>query len=324
MPPSAVRYASHGRPHAAMVGWLVTYATATPGVHVVDNATLRLDGDNDLQPDAALLIDPGSGGLTRVSADDYLEGAPELVVEVAASSVSLDLGDKLAVYQRNGVREYLVWRVPDGRIDWFELARGAYRTRSADAAGGGPERGVPRLVAGHRRDVARRSCRRPAHAAPRTGRSRPRAFRVRFAQLASVLMSGAHPGTTGDPSGASPTAAPAPRRCRREARAARKPHRRALRPHPVCHLRVAGPDPRVRPAGGLGRPPVASGMAELAHGARTGLRPRALAGRPRARRVAEAERRHAPGRGGPGGTARRSRWNVGRQRGRVRAASAPR
>lgn len=133
--PTAVRYASHGRPHAAMVGWLVTYATATPGVHVVDNATLRLDGDNDLQPDAALLIDPGSGGQARVSADDYIEGAPELVAEIAASSASRDLHDKLRVYERDGVREYLVWRVPDRRLDWFELEGGAYRARAAEAAG---------------------------------------------------------------------------------------------------------------------------------------------------------------------------------------------
>ena len=135
MPPSAVRYAGHGRPHAAVVGWLFAYAAATPGVHVVDNATLRLDGDNDLQPDAALLIEPGAGGQARVGTDDYLEGAPELVVEVAASSVSHDLGDKLAVYRRNGVREYLVWRALDHRTDWFELAGGAYRSRAAEAVG---------------------------------------------------------------------------------------------------------------------------------------------------------------------------------------------
>ena len=111
------------------------YAASTPGVHVVDNATLRLDGDNDLQPDAALQIDPGAGGQARVSADDYVEGAPELVAEVAVSSASRDLHEKLRVYQRNGVREYFVWRVPDGRIDWFELTGGLYRPRSADAAG---------------------------------------------------------------------------------------------------------------------------------------------------------------------------------------------
>ena len=133
--PSAVRYAGHGKPHATIVWWLGAYAVATPGVHVVDNTTLRLDDDNELQPDAALLIDPRAGGQARISPDDYVEGAPELVVEIAASSASYDLREKLVVYQRNGVREYLVWRVPEGRLDWFELTGAAYRPRSPDAAG---------------------------------------------------------------------------------------------------------------------------------------------------------------------------------------------
>ena len=89
--PSAVRYAGHGRPHAAIVGWLFAYEAGTPGVQVVDNATLRLDADNELQPDAALLVDPRAGGQARISADDYVEGAPELVAEIAASSASYDL-----------------------------------------------------------------------------------------------------------------------------------------------------------------------------------------------------------------------------------------
>lgn len=133
--PSAVRYAGHGKPHALIVWWLGAYAVATPGVQVVVDTTLRLDGDNELQPDAALLIDPRAGGQARISPDDYVEGAPELVVEIAASSASYDLREKLAAYQRNGVREYLVWRVPNDRIDWLELTKGVYRPRPADAAG---------------------------------------------------------------------------------------------------------------------------------------------------------------------------------------------
>ena len=97
--------------------------------------TLRLDGDNELQPDAALLVDPRAGGQARISADDYVEGAPELVAEIAATSASYDLRDKRVVYQRNGVREYLVWHVPDGRLDWFEWAAGTDRLRTARADG---------------------------------------------------------------------------------------------------------------------------------------------------------------------------------------------
>ena len=61
-----------------------------------DNGSVRLDLDNEPQPDAYLIIRPEHGGQARISEDDYIEGAPELVAEVAASSASYDLGKKLA------------------------------------------------------------------------------------------------------------------------------------------------------------------------------------------------------------------------------------
>ncbi len=133
--PSPVRIGHHGTPHFNLVTWLGTYAALTPGVRGGDNATVRLDLDNEPQPDAALLIDPARGGRVRISDDDYLEGAPELVAEVAASTVSFDLHTKLRVYRRNGVPEYLVWRVNDGVIDWFVLHEGKYERLPLDAAG---------------------------------------------------------------------------------------------------------------------------------------------------------------------------------------------
>ena len=133
--PSPTRSGSHARPHAAVITWLGSYAASTPGVQVNDNPTVRLDFDNEPQPDAALLIDPGVGGQAQLSDDDYIEGAPELIAEIASSSASRDLHDKLHAYRRNGVREYLVWRTLEHRIDWFELADGAYRPLPADKAG---------------------------------------------------------------------------------------------------------------------------------------------------------------------------------------------
>jgi Uma2 family endonuclease len=124
--PSPVRYRHHGAPHAHLIGWLVQYAAGTSGVSVSDNSTVRLDLDNEPQPDALLLIDPTCGGQTRSSSDDYIEGSPELVAEVASSSVSYDLHAKLHVYRRNGVREYIVWRVGERAIDWFVLRAGQY------------------------------------------------------------------------------------------------------------------------------------------------------------------------------------------------------
>ncbi len=131
---SPVRVARHGEPHAALNGLLFNYRIATPGVRLADNATVRLDLENEPQPDLLLLVDPDRGGQARISADDYIEGAPELVAEVVPSSASLDLGDKLRAYRRNGVREYLVWRVLDRAIDWFVLRDDRY-----DAMGPGED-----------------------------------------------------------------------------------------------------------------------------------------------------------------------------------------
>ncbi|NJM45806.1 MAG: Uma2 family endonuclease [Alkalinema sp. RU_4_3] len=123
---AALRYRSHGKPHSQLNGWLFNYQVATPGVETADAITVRLDDQNEPQPDIALLISPEAGGQTVVSADDYIEGAPELVAEISASTVSIDLGAKKTAYQRSGVQEYIVWRVLDQAVDWFYLEDGQY------------------------------------------------------------------------------------------------------------------------------------------------------------------------------------------------------
>ena len=133
--PAAVRYRGHGRPHSWMVTWLGHYESETLGVFGADNTSVRLDLDNEPQPDGVLFIEPRCGGQVAISDDDYIEGSPELAVEVASSSVSYDLGDKLNAYRRNGIQEYLVWRVLDGEFDWFELREGRYEKLEADAQG---------------------------------------------------------------------------------------------------------------------------------------------------------------------------------------------
>ena len=132
--PSPVRYLRHSLPHSQIIGWLTVYRAATPQIGMGDNATVRLDAENEVQPDALLRLEPEHGGRSRVSEDDYIEGAPELIVEVAASSASYDLREKLRVYRRNQVQEYVVWRVYDKALDWFRLERGEYiPLQSADA-----------------------------------------------------------------------------------------------------------------------------------------------------------------------------------------------
>lgn len=132
---SPVRHKSHGKPHRQIITWLGVYCAETPGVDCSDNATLRLDADNEPQPDAQLFIEEVAGGKVHLADDDFLEGASELTVEVAASSASYDLHAKLHIYRRNGVQEYIVWRRNEQQLDWFQLAGGQYVRLSPDAKG---------------------------------------------------------------------------------------------------------------------------------------------------------------------------------------------
>jgi Uma2 family endonuclease len=133
--PSPVHWDDHSAPHADLITWLGTYRAVTPGVRAGDNGSVRLDMDNEPQPDGMLIITPGCGGQVEISDDDFIIGAPELVAEVSASSVSIDLNRKFRVYRRNQVQEYLVWRVLDNAIDWFELRDGDFRKIDPDDDG---------------------------------------------------------------------------------------------------------------------------------------------------------------------------------------------
>ncbi len=124
--PSPVRFRKHSGPHFVLTTWLGSYCASTPGLEGGDNSTLRMDLDNEPQPDVFLRIKPSHGGQSKTDDDDYVEGAPELVCEIAASSASYDLHEKLKAYRRNGVREYIVWRVLDEEIDWFVLRQERY------------------------------------------------------------------------------------------------------------------------------------------------------------------------------------------------------
>ncbi len=100
--PSPVRARRHAQPHSHLGGWLGLYASETPGVECFDNSSVRLDLDNEPQPDLVLIKLPDKGGQARISADDYIEGAPELAVEIVGSSQAYDLHQKKGAYRRNG------------------------------------------------------------------------------------------------------------------------------------------------------------------------------------------------------------------------------
>lgn len=129
--PSPVRTDIHSDPHARIITWLGVYWTATPGVQCADNATVHLDPDNEAQPDGLLRID--EGGTSLLSDTGYIEGAPELIVEIAGTSADYDLHEKLDAYLRNGVAEYIVWQTQEKRLDWFHLVNEEYVPMLPDA-----------------------------------------------------------------------------------------------------------------------------------------------------------------------------------------------
>lgn len=129
---SPLRFIPHGKPHSNIITWLGTYQAAVAGLEVGIEPTVRLDDDNEPQPDAVLFrID----GKAKIDADGYISGAPELIAEIAASTVSYDLHSKKRTYERNGVKEYIVWRTLDRQIDWFILENGKYHKLEADESG---------------------------------------------------------------------------------------------------------------------------------------------------------------------------------------------
>lgn len=125
--PSPVRIKQHARPHRDLATFFGIYSHFTPGVGGGDNPTVRLDMDNEPQPDNVLYIEPECGGRVRIDDDDYINGGPELAAEISSSSVSIDLGQKLHVCRRNEIQEYIVWRVLERAIDWFCWKDGSFQ-----------------------------------------------------------------------------------------------------------------------------------------------------------------------------------------------------
>ncbi|MEH2466403.1 Uma2 family endonuclease [Nostoc sp.] len=132
---SPLRFESYAEPHGHTITWLGVYEALTPGVRLGIDPTVRLNRDNEPQPDGVLLITPTAKGQSRFSDDDYIEGAPKLVIEIAASSVAIDLHDKKKVYSRNGVKEYIVWQIFENKLDWFRLQQREYVSSEVDADG---------------------------------------------------------------------------------------------------------------------------------------------------------------------------------------------
>ena len=78
---SPARFGVHDEPQSMMVMWTGVYAASAPGVRAGVQATIRFGEKNEVQPDA-FLVRVGPPGNARITEHDYIEGAPELIVEV--------------------------------------------------------------------------------------------------------------------------------------------------------------------------------------------------------------------------------------------------
>ncbi len=148
---------THGEAHASITGWLGSYAARHPhliagsglsaGTLVSDKAarhphliagsgsTTLLSDLNVFEPDVLLMRPESAGGSARIGVDGYVHGPPELIIEVAASTASLDANAKAEAYHAAGVGEYLLWRTEEERIDWYEHTDDRYLAMTPDAEG---------------------------------------------------------------------------------------------------------------------------------------------------------------------------------------------
>jgi hypothetical protein len=116
--PLRVRHATNYSPLASV---FFAYESRTKGVESGDNATVLLGDESEPQPDLYLRILPDCGGQSNTTSDNYIDGAPELLAEIAHSSQAIDLHAKREDYRRYGVLEYLVLSLREGALRWFDL-----------------------------------------------------------------------------------------------------------------------------------------------------------------------------------------------------------
>jgi Uma2 family endonuclease len=111
----------HARMQRRVSVWLDEYQAATPGIEGGDGPTTILGAESEPQPDSCLYIPAAWGGQARINDEGYLEGAPELIAEIASATESIDLHFKKRDYEKAGVREYVVVALRQERVYWFVL-----------------------------------------------------------------------------------------------------------------------------------------------------------------------------------------------------------
>jgi Uma2 family endonuclease len=111
----------HGLYHSELNLVLALYKASAPGVEVADNITVILGPNSEPQPDLLLRLTTECGGQSHYNGEQYLVGPPELVVEIAHSTVAIDMNAKREDYLAAGVQEYLVLCIEEQEIHWWHF-----------------------------------------------------------------------------------------------------------------------------------------------------------------------------------------------------------
>ena len=122
--------APHGFNHFFLSSVLSLYGTLK-GINFqpFDNTTFRRSGERNCQPDLALHVDKMLPDIfadnSPINVDTY--GAPDLAIEVSASTLQDDLGAKRLLYERLDAREYWIIDVEAASIIAFSIVDGGSR-----------------------------------------------------------------------------------------------------------------------------------------------------------------------------------------------------
>ncbi|MEH2085915.1 Uma2 family endonuclease [Nostoc sp.] len=122
MPPVSF---DHGKDHVVII-FAVTLFAALQGILAtgLDTTTFRKTGVQDCQPDVAYYLRERAqtipAGTGIVNLDRY--PAPDLVIEIAKTSLLDDLGTKRSLYEELGIAEYWVVDVQNAQIIAYAIA----------------------------------------------------------------------------------------------------------------------------------------------------------------------------------------------------------
>ncbi len=120
----------HSRDHGIVMGAVFLFATLRKlDLDIHDNCTYRKTGCVEVQPDASYYLGANAEVVpwdaTIIDLDIY--PAPDLVIEVAYSSLTDDKGEKRLLYETLGVKEYWIIDVQNVAVWAFAIADGGSR-----------------------------------------------------------------------------------------------------------------------------------------------------------------------------------------------------